>query len=94
MKQNRLGSEKVEEIAYVHSNLRLVSRKGEEYTSGPHKDWDVDAENPDLDISLATLDIKDGGGGSGSGGPSSSKQLPSSIEQASYSIFEDDDEET
>ena len=94
MKRNRLGSEKAEDLVYVHSNLRLVSHKGEEYTSGPHKDWDVDAENPDLDISLATLDIEDGGGGSGSGGASSSKQFSSSIEQASYSIFEDDDEET
>ena len=31
---------------------------GEEYTSGPHKEWDVDAENPDLDISLVTLHIQ------------------------------------
>jgi hypothetical protein len=34
-----------------------VSRKGEEYTSGPHKEWDVDAENPDLELSLVALDI-------------------------------------
>lgn len=78
----------------MHSNVCLVSRKGEEYTSGPHKYWDVDAENLELDISLATLDIEDGDGGSGSRGASSSKQFSSSIEQASYSIFEDDDEET
>ena len=91
VKRNRLGSKKAEDLVYVHSNLRLVSRKGEEYTSGRHKDWDVDAENPDMDISLSTLNIEDSGGGSG--GASSSKQFPSSIEQASYSIFEDDDEE-
>ena len=93
VKRNKLGSEKAEDLVYVHSNLCLVSRKGEEYISGPYKDWDVDAENPDLDISLAALDIEDGGGGSGSGGASSSRQFSSSIEQASYSIFEDDAEE-
>ena len=92
VKRNRLGSKKAEDLVYVHSNLRFVSCKVEEYTSGPHKDWDVDAENLDLDISLAALDIKDGSGGSGSGGDSSSKQFSSSIEQTSYSIFEDDDD--
>jgi hypothetical protein len=38
MKCNRLGSQKVEDLVYVHSNLRLVPRRGKEYTSGPHKD--------------------------------------------------------
>jgi hypothetical protein len=36
-----LGSQKAEDLVYVHSNLCLVSRRDEEYTSGPHKDWDV-----------------------------------------------------
>ena len=47
----------------MHSNLRLVSRRGEEYTSGPHKEWDVEAENPDLELSLAALDINVGTSG-------------------------------
>ena len=93
VKRNRLGSEKTEDLVYVHSNLCLVSRKGEEYTSGPHKDWDVDVENPNLDIYLVALDIEDGGGGSGSGGASSSSRFSSYIQQASYSISKDDDEE-
>lgn len=29
MKQNRLGSQKAEDLVYVHSTLRLVSRRGE-----------------------------------------------------------------
>ena len=48
VKRNRLTSERVKDLVYVHSNLRLVSRRGEEYTSGPHKEWDVDAEKPEL----------------------------------------------
>jgi hypothetical protein len=45
VKCNKLGLQKAEDLVYVHSNLRLVSRRGEEYTSGPHKDWDVDLES-------------------------------------------------
>jgi hypothetical protein len=64
MKQNKLGSLKAEDIVYVHSNLHLVSRKGEEYTSGHHKEWDVDAKNPNLELSLVALDIVDDASGS------------------------------
>eukprot|EP00253_Pinus_taeda_P004516 PITA_04516 len=51
VKRNRLGSQKAEDLAYVHSNLHLASRRGPKYSSGPSKEWDVDAENPDLDLS-------------------------------------------
>jgi hypothetical protein len=59
VKRNRLGSQKAEDLVYVHSNLRLASRRGPEYNSGPSKEWDVDAENPDLDLSLAALNIEE-----------------------------------
>jgi hypothetical protein len=49
---------------FIFSTYNLIY-KGEEYTSGPHKEWDVDAENPDLEISLAALDIVDDASGSG-----------------------------
>jgi hypothetical protein len=52
VKRNRLGSQKAEDLVYVHSNLRLASRRGPEYSSGPSKEWDVDPENPDLDSLL------------------------------------------
>ena len=35
MKQNRLGSQKDEDLVYGNSNMCLVSSRGEEYTSGP-----------------------------------------------------------
>ena len=86
MKRNRLGSQKVEDLVYVHSNLRLVSCKGEEYTSGPHKEWDVEAENPDLELSIFALDIDDDASGSGIQVASSSHRGSSFTEHASCSI--------
>lgn len=44
VKGQKLGSQKVKDIMFVHSNLHLVSLRGEEYTSGCHRDWDVDAK--------------------------------------------------
>ena len=38
LKCNKLGSQKAEDIVYVHSSLHLVSHRGEKYTSGPHKE--------------------------------------------------------
>ena len=37
VKRNKLGSQKVEDLVYVSSNLCLSSRKGPEYSSGPCK---------------------------------------------------------
>jgi hypothetical protein len=71
----------------VYSNLHLLSGRGEEYTSGSHKDWDVDAECPNLELSLAALDI--GGDATKSGVSSSSNPCTSSVEHASCSIFVD-----
>jgi hypothetical protein len=59
IKCNRLESQKAEDLVYGHSNLHLVSHRGEGYASGPHKDWDVDAKCLDLELSLVSLDIGD-----------------------------------
>jgi len=84
MKRNRLGSQKADDLIYMHSNLHLASRRGQECSSGPKK-WDVDLESPDLDLSLAALNIEVQ---PGSGiGPSSSSAPPSTVEHASASIF-------
>lgn len=52
VKRNKLGLQKAEDLVYVHLNLCLVSRRGEEYTSGPHKHWDVGVECPNSELSL------------------------------------------
>jgi hypothetical protein len=93
MKCNRLGSQKAEDLVNVHSNLRLVSCRGEEYANGPHKEWDVDAKCPDLELSLASLDIGDDATTTRSGIASSSHPRSSSIEYASCSIFNDEDDD-
>eukprot|EP00253_Pinus_taeda_P034500 PITA_34500 len=88
VKRNMLGSQKAKDLVYVHSNLRLASRRGPEYNSGPAKEWDVDVESPDLDLSLVALNIEVQ---PGSGiGPSFSSAPPSTVEHAFASIFYDD----
>eukprot|EP00253_Pinus_taeda_P006057 PITA_06057 len=88
VKHNRLGSKKAEDLVYVHFNLRLASRRGPEYNSGPSKEWDVDAKNPDLERSLAALNIE---AESGSGiGASSSSTPPSTVVHYAASIFDED----
>jgi hypothetical protein len=77
----------------VHSNLLLVSHRGEEYATGPHKEWDVDAECPNLELSLASLDIGDDATTTGSGIASSSHPCSSFVEHASCSIFNDEDDD-
>jgi hypothetical protein len=41
MKRNALTPERAEDLVFVHSNLRLLSRKAEDYKSGPSAMWDV-----------------------------------------------------
>ena len=68
----------------MHAILRLASRRDPEYSSGPSKEWDVDPESSNLDISLAALNIEDPRSGVG---PSSSTQQ-STIGRASCPIFQ------
>ena len=89
VKCNRLGSQKAEDHVYVHSNLRLASRRGPEYSSGPSKEWDVEPESFDLEMSLAALNIEEPRSGVG---PSSSSQQ-STIGRTSCSIFQEEYED-
>jgi hypothetical protein len=90
VKRNRLGSQKVEDLVYVHSNLCLVSCRGEEYATGLRKEWDVDAKCPNLELFLGSLDIGDTTT-TASGIASSAHS--SSAEHASCSIFNDEDDD-
>ena len=78
---------KAEDLVYVHSNLQLASHRGQKYGNGPSKERDVDPENPDLDLSLAALNIEDQDHRSGIGQTSSST-TPSTAEHASIAIFD------
>ena len=89
VKRNRLGSQKAEDLVYVHSNLRLASRRDPEYSSGPSKEWDVEPKSSDLEMSLAALNIEEPRSGVG---PSSSSQQ-STIGRTSCSIFQEEYED-
>ena len=89
MKRNRLGSQKDEDLVYVHSNLRLASCKRPKYSNGHCKDWHVEPESTDLDLSFAPLNIEELRSGIGN----ISSTLHYLVEHASYSIFEEDYED-
>ncbi|KAH9320414.1 hypothetical protein KI387_044514, partial [Taxus chinensis] len=54
-KRTMLASKKAEDLVYVHSNLRLLTHKTQEYTSGPNKLWDLQSEKKDFEASTACL---------------------------------------
>ncbi|KAH7655091.1 Ribonuclease H-like protein [Dioscorea alata] len=55
-KQNGLNANHADDLAYVHSNLRLLSRYNSDYKYGPHRRWDVNAELPVLEESPLKLE--------------------------------------
>ena len=40
-----MGSKKAENLVYIHSTLRLISRKDPGYKEGPFKRWDQYTDN-------------------------------------------------
>ncbi|KAH9326345.1 hypothetical protein KI387_006523 [Taxus chinensis] len=53
--RSKLTSKKAEDLVYVHSNLRLLTHKSEDYIRGLDKFWDILPETTDLDASAATF---------------------------------------
>lgn len=49
IKRNKLEVQRAEDLVFVHCNLRLISRKQEEYKNGPTKYWDLVGDNMALD---------------------------------------------
>uniref|UniRef100_A0A7N2LH57 BED-type domain-containing protein n=1 Tax=Quercus lobata TaxID=97700 RepID=A0A7N2LH57_QUELO len=64
MRRNRITPKRAEDLVFVHSNLRLLSRRRPEYTTGESKKWDIGGDNWDepfggpglLEIAYLTLD--------------------------------------
>jgi len=44
LKRNKLDPKRVEDLVYVHTNLRLLTRKNEEYNQGNNKMWDISGD--------------------------------------------------
>ncbi|KAF3794454.1 hypothetical protein EJ110_NYTH07419 [Nymphaea thermarum] len=50
IKRNKLTSKRAKDLVYVHSNLRLLSRTSDDYSSRSSKYWDVNPEDIDVDL--------------------------------------------
>ena len=59
MKRNKLTPERAEDLVFIHNNLRLLSRKAEEYKSGPAKMWDVGGDGFESLSGIGILEIAD-----------------------------------
>ena len=59
MKRNALTPERAEDLVFVHSNLRLLSRKAEDYKSGPSAMWDVGGDAFESLSGVRILEVAD-----------------------------------
>lgn len=57
VKRNRLTSKRLDDLVYIHNNLRLLFRKQKEYTDGPSKYWDIGGDNIDGETILEVADL-------------------------------------
>nr|CAD1829753.1 unnamed protein product [Ananas comosus var. bracteatus] len=48
-KRNRLNSSCADDLLFIHTNLRLLSRCNSNYKHGPYRKWDVNPEIPLMD---------------------------------------------
>ncbi|XP_057779725.1 uncharacterized protein LOC130998313 [Salvia miltiorrhiza] len=63
LRRNKLAPQRAEDLVYIHSNLRLLSRRTPEYSKGETKLWDIGGDNfgtlqdvGDLEIAELSLD--------------------------------------
>ncbi|KAH1213714.1 hypothetical protein GmHk_14G041617 [Glycine max] len=60
LKRNKMDPKRAEDLVFVHSNLRLLSRKEEGYKKGETRLWDINgAVHDPLDDSAGVLEMKD-----------------------------------
>nr|CAD1831664.1 unnamed protein product [Ananas comosus var. bracteatus] len=57
MKRNKIMPQRAEDLVYVHTNLRLLSRRAPEYIKGETKMWDVGRDSFDTFDSVGLLEI-------------------------------------
>lgn len=57
MKRNRLNPKRAEDLVFIHTNLRLLSRKGKSYKEGESKLWDLAADEWDPSEGAGVLEV-------------------------------------
>ncbi|KAK9048331.1 hypothetical protein SSX86_032706 [Deinandra increscens subsp. villosa] len=65
VKRNRLNCKRADNLVYVHSNIRLISRFSESYKEGQHKKWDMDPESTNMEnprLEVEDLEEDEGNG--------------------------------
>ncbi|CAA0806447.1 Unknown protein [Striga hermonthica] len=55
LKRNKLTSSRAEDLVYVHTNMRLLSRKKNSYKEGPSRYWDICGDKFDIDRDMNQL---------------------------------------
>lgn len=57
VKRNRMIPKRAEDLVFIHSNLRLLSRKTPEYTKGQTKMWDIGGDAFDSLDDVGVLEV-------------------------------------
>ncbi|XP_058761222.1 uncharacterized protein LOC131634570 [Vicia villosa] len=57
LKRNKLNPKRAEDLIYVHTNLRLLGRKCEEYKEGSTKMWDIGGDAWESFDGVGTLEV-------------------------------------
>jgi len=58
LKRNKIHPKRAEDLVYIHTNLRLLSRKSEGYKEGDNKIWDISGDTYDqLDNGAGLLEV-------------------------------------
>ena len=59
MRRNKLTPSRAEDLVFVHNNIRLLSRKSEEYLKGSSQMWDVGGDNHETFDDASVLELAD-----------------------------------
>ena len=58
-----MTAQRADDLVFIHSNLRLLSRKKNEYLDGPCKYWDINGDDicidEPIDLELANCSLED-----------------------------------
>ncbi|GAV74567.1 DUF659 domain-containing protein/Dimer_Tnp_hAT domain-containing protein [Cephalotus follicularis] len=57
MKRNKITPKRAEDLVYIHSNLRLLSRKNPQYAKGETKMWDIGGDAFDSLEDIGVLEV-------------------------------------
>ena len=59
MRRNKLTPSRAEDLVFVHNNIRLLSRKSEEYLKGSSQMWDIGGDNHETFDGAGVLELAD-----------------------------------